>query len=71
MSFPEEATKIVIQLRSLEAQYVRASIKAFRTLERSDPSTASLAIEAFNYRKRAALWFGGRSWPLGVEFHVH
>jgi len=65
MSFPEEVSKTVIQLRSLESQYVRVSIKAFHILERCDPSTASLAIEAFNYRKRAALWFGDRSWPLG------
>jgi len=65
VDFTQEAKTIVTQLRSLEAQYEYASIRAFRVLKQHDPETLSLALEAFGNRKRAARWFGHRNWVLG------
>jgi hypothetical protein len=62
MDVSREAQNIVAQLHSLEVQYARASIKAFRLLEQSDPDTVCLALEAFGHRRRAAQWFGDRIW---------
>ena len=65
MNVSREAQNIVAQLRSLEVRYARASIKAFSVLEQFDPDTASLALETFDHRRRAARWFGHRNWVLG------
>ncbi len=65
--YQEEARQIVSRLRSLEGKYRRELRKAFSVFERHDPETVALAIDAFDHRDRAALWFGDRVQSLGYK----
>lgn len=61
----ERAREVVEQLQWLGSEYRDVALEAFKDLERLDPETVKLALEAFDSRAGAAAWFGDRVPSLG------
>lgn len=55
--FMSAAQDISTRLHHIEAEYHGAALGAFLVLEKYDAETARIAVETFNDRDNAALWF--------------
>lgn len=62
-----EASRISRRFNELEIEYRGEALAGFRMLERLDPETADLAVNAMDNRTVAALWLADHVGPLCSE----